>query len=62
MGEEKFVKLLWTEPNRTGRTETHSARGILVSSEGTHFTLRIQDGRLVYINRAAVLKIVEVPQ
>jgi hypothetical protein len=62
MGEEKFVKLLWTEPNRTGRIETHSARGFLVSSEGSHFTLRFQDGRQLCINRAAVLKIVEVPQ
>ena len=61
MGEEKFVKVLWTEPNRTGRTETHSARGFLVSSEGSHFTLRFHDGRLVYINRAVVVKIVEVP-
>jgi hypothetical protein len=62
MGEEKFVKLLWTEPNRSGRIETHSARGFLVSSEGSHFTLRLHDGRHVYINRVAVVKIVEVSQ
>ena len=50
-------KIVWDEG-----FERHVEKGILVSNEGEFVQFALSDGRTLYLNKSAVIKMLEVTQ
>jgi len=59
MTTERHVKVVWAENDGNGNEETHVARGVLLSEEGEHFKIGVEDGKVLYIAKKITLKVVE---
>jgi hypothetical protein len=50
-------KVVWDEG-----IERHVERGTLISDEGGLVRLELSNGRMLYLNKSAIIKMLEVPQ